>query len=117
MDTGISVGGVDLGTAVSLLGGAVAVVFAMTIFLAVIKSFLYICRPNEILIFAGRRHTLTDGSAVGYKVVRHGWAVRTPLLETVSRMDMRLIMVEVADAFGRRGCRSALTAGALCVTG
>ena len=28
-------------------------------------------------------------------MVRHGWAVRTPLLETVSRMDMRLIMVEV----------------------
>src|SRR5688572_9424136 len=96
METGIDVGGVDLGTAVSLLAGAVGVVVAMTIFLAVIKSFLYICRPNEILIFAGRRHTLSDGSSVGYKVVRHGWAVRTPLLETVSRMDMRLIMVEVS---------------------
>jgi flotillin len=96
METGIDVGGVDLGTAVSLLAGAVGVVVAMTIFLAIIKSFLYICRPNEILIFAGRRHTLSDGSSVGYKVVRHGWAVRTPLLETVSRMDMRLIMVEVA---------------------
>ena len=57
METGIDVGGVDLGTAISLLAGAVAVVFAMTIILAVIKSFLYICRPNEILIFAGPRAT------------------------------------------------------------
>ena len=96
METGIDVGGVDLGTAISLLAGAVAVVVAMTVVLAIIKSFLYICRPNEILIFAGRRHTLPDGSSVGYKVVRSGWAVRTPLLETVSRMDMRLIMVEVS---------------------
>ena len=77
METGIDVGGVDLGTAISLLAGAVAVVVAMTVVLAIIKSFLYICRPNEILIFAGRRHTLPDGSSVGYKVVRSGWAVRT----------------------------------------
>ena len=96
METGIDVGGVDLGHRGLLLAAAVAVVVAMTIFLAILKSFLYICRPNEILIFAGRRHTLPDGSSVGYKVVRHGWALRTPLLETVSRMDMRLIMVEVA---------------------
>ena len=65
METGIDVGGVDLGTAVSLLAGAVAVVVGMTIFLAVIKSFLYICRPNEILIFAGRRHCATSSPIFG----------------------------------------------------
>ena len=39
---------------------------------------------------------LADGSEVGYKVVKRGWALRTPLLETISRMDMRLFMVEVS---------------------
>ena len=54
--------------------------------------------PTRSLIFAGRKHRLPDGTAVGYKVVRRGWALRMPLLETVSRMDMRLFMVEVAVA-------------------
>ena len=105
MRTGIDVGGVDLGTAVTLLGGAVAVVVGMTIVLAIIKSFLYICRPNEILIFSGRKHTLPNGQSTGYKVVRRGWAVRIPILETVNRMDMRLFMVEVTvgNAYSKSG--------------
>jgi len=105
METGIDVGGVDLGTAISLLAAAVGFVIVLAVGIAIIRSFLYICRPNEILIFAGRRHTLPDGSSVGYKVVRRGWAVRTPLLETVSRMDMRLFMVEVGvtNAYSRSG--------------
>ena len=94
--TGIEIGGVSLGTALFLLAAAVGSVIALSLLMVVVKGFLYICRPNEILVFAGRRHTLPDGSPVGYKVVSRGWAVRTPLLETVSRMDMRLIMVEVS---------------------
>jgi flotillin len=37
--------------------------------------------------------------------VRRGWAVRLPLLQTVSRMDMRLFMVEVtvANAYSKAG--------------
>ena len=105
METGYEVGGVDLGTAVMLLAAAVGFVIVLAVGIAIIRSFLYICRPNEIIIFAGRRHTLADGSSVGYKIVRHGWAVRIPVLETVSRMDMRLIMVEVevANAYSRNG--------------
>ncbi|HET7747724.1 MAG TPA: SPFH domain-containing protein [Vicinamibacteria bacterium] len=105
MDTGVDVGGVDLGTAVLLLAGAIAAVIAFSILIAIIRQFLYICRPNEILIFAGRRHTLPDGSSVGYKVVRRGWALRIPLLENVHRMDMRLFMVEVSvsNAYSQGG--------------
>ena len=103
--TGIEVGGVGLGTAILVLGAAIGVVVALSVFVAVVKGFLYICRPNEILIFAGRKHTLPDGSATGYKVVRRGWAVRIPILETVNRMDMRLFMAEVAvtNAYSKNG--------------
>jgi flotillin len=96
---------VGLGTAVLLLAGSVAVVVGVAVFIAILRHFLFICRPNEILIFSGRKHHLPDGSSVGYKVVRRGWAVRTPLLETVSRMDMRLFMVEVAvtNAYSKAG--------------
>src|SRR5712692_3071602 len=103
--TGAEIGGVGLGTAIFLLGAAIGTVFALTLLVAVVKGFLYICRPNEILIFSGRKHTLPDGSSTGYKVVRRGWGVRIPVLETVNRMDMRLFMVEVAvtNAYSKTG--------------
>src|SRR5262249_12036471 len=103
--TGIEVGGVGLGTAVLLLAVAIGAGGALSLFGAVGKGFLYICRPNEILIFSGRKHQLPDGSSTGYKVVRRGWAVRIPILETVNRMDMRLFMVEVGvtNAYSKTG--------------
>src|SRR5712692_9700479 len=103
--TGAEIGGVGLGTAIFLLGAAIGTVFALTLLVAVVKGFLYICRPNEILIFSGRKHTLPDGSSTGYKVVRRGWGVRIPVLETVNRMDMRLFMVEVGvtNAYSKTG--------------
>jgi flotillin len=84
---------------------AVGSVIALTVFIAIVRQFLYICRPNEVLLFAGRKHRLPDGAEVGYKVVRRGWAVRIPILETVNRMDMRLFMVEVTvtNAYSKSG--------------
>ena len=101
----LEIGGVSLATAVTLLFLAVGSVIALTLFIAIVRQFLYICRPNEVLLFAGRKHRLPDGAEVGYKVVRRGWALRTPLLETISRMDMRLLMVEVAvsNAYSKGG--------------
>jgi flotillin len=87
---------IDMGTAMGLLCTAVSGVVVLSVGVAIVRSFVFICRPNEILIFAGRRHTLADGSSVGYKVVHQGASLRVPLLETVSRMDMRIFMVEVS---------------------
>jgi flotillin len=49
---------------------------------------------------------------VGYKVVRRGWAVKIPMLQTISRMDMRLFMVEVsvANAYSKGGIPLAVNA-------
>jgi flotillin len=101
----LEIGGVSLATAVFALFAAVGSVIGLTIFIAIVRQFLYICRPNEVLLFAGRKHRLPDGAEVGYKVVRRGWALRTPLLETISRMDMRLFMVEVSvtNAYSKGG--------------
>jgi flotillin len=101
----IEVGGVALGTAVSVLCMAAAALVLMAVALSIVRRLLFICRPNEILIFSGRKHKLPDGTVVGYKVVRRGWAIRLPLLQTISRMDMRLFMVEVsvANAYSKGG--------------
>ena len=94
----IELGGVAAGTAVSVLCMAATALVVMSIALSIVRRLLFICRPNEILIFSGRKHRLPDGTVVGYKVVRRGWAIRLPLLQTISRMDMRLFMVEVSVA-------------------
>jgi flotillin len=75
---------VGLGAAVGLL-----------VFIAFAKQFLFICRPQELLIFAGRKHRGDDGAEVGYRVVFGGRAWRVPVIESVDRMDMRAIPIDV----------------------
>jgi flotillin len=96
---------IDPQQAMLVLGAAAAVVVLFALFVFMLGRFLYVCRPNEILIFAGRKHSLKDGSVVGYKVLHGGRGFRVPLLETVNRMDMRLFPVEVAvtSAYSKGG--------------
>jgi flotillin len=103
---------VELKTAVGLICSAFAAVVAITVLMSIVRGLIYICRPSEILIFAGRKHRLPDGTEVGYRVVRRGWAIRLPLLQTVSRMDMRLFMVEVTvtNAYSKAGIPLAVQA-------
>lgn len=96
-------GGTDVASMV--LGGAVGVVLLFGLILLLLRSFLFICRPNEILVFSGRKHRLPDGTQSGYQILHGGRGFRMPFLETVSRMDMRLFPVEVAvhNAYSRGG--------------
>lgn len=71
--------------------GAIAVLIVLFY-----RYLLRICRPNEILIFSGRKHTSDDGRTVGYRVVFGGRGVRVPVVETVHRMDVSLISVPIA---------------------
>jgi flotillin len=72
--------------------GAAGVLLLLMIY----RSLLRICRPNEILIFSGRKHRTEDGSTVGYRVVFGGRGVRIPVVESVSRMDVSLLSVPIA---------------------
>jgi flotillin len=67
--------------------------------LSMAGNLLYICEPNEVLIFSGR-----SGSR-GYRYVRGGRAWRTPLLETVDRMDLTNMIIDlhVDGAYSRGG--------------
>ena len=78
-----------------VLGIAVAVVVFFGLFLVVLRKFLFICKPNEILVFSGRKHTLPDGTTSGFKILHGGRGFRMPFFEEVSAMDMRLFPVEV----------------------
>jgi flotillin len=99
-------------SAALLIGGAIAVVLGLAVLALIIQRFLYICAPNEVLIFSGRKTRLPDGSVVGFKVVQGGRAYRIPLLENVSRLDMRLFPVQVSvnNAFSKGGIALAIQA-------
>lgn len=95
----------SLDQAVLVLIGAVGVVVLFALTLVILRRFLFICRPNEILVFSGRAHTLADGTRSGYKILHGGRGFRMPFLETVSPMDMRLFPVEVRvhNAYSKGG--------------
>jgi flotillin len=95
----------DPPTLALILGSAVVLVLVLFAMTFLVTRFLYICPPSEIFIFSGKKHRLGDGSTVGFKVIHGGRAFRIPLLETVSRMDVRLFGVEVgvSNAFSRGG--------------
>jgi flotillin len=61
----------------------------------IISRLLYICSPNEVLIFSGGQRA-SQGRSVGYRVIKGGRAVRIPLLEAVDRMDLTNMPIEVS---------------------
>ncbi|HEX9620305.1 MAG TPA: flotillin family protein [Polyangiaceae bacterium] len=97
--------GVTPEAALLVLAAAIGVVVSVVLLAFILSRFLVICRPNEVIVLSGRRHRLPDGSVVGYKVLQGGRGFRIPIIEEVSRMDVRLIpvMVEVQNAYSRGG--------------
>jgi flotillin len=97
--------GVDPTFAWIVLGGVVGVLILIWLLSWMLSKWLVVCRPNEILLLTGRRHRLEDGTLVGYKVINGGRAFKFPVLETIARMDIRLIPIEieVKGAYSRGG--------------
>ncbi|MGI8936143.1 MAG: flotillin family protein [Phormidesmis sp.] len=69
-----------------------------------IKNLYYICQPNEVLIFAGGSQRSGDRK-VGYRLVKGGSSIRTPLLEKVMRMNLTNMIIElkVSNAYSKGG--------------
>ncbi len=71
------------------------IVIATLIILAFIKANLNICHPNEILVFSGRKRKLKDGTEVGYRVIKGGRGLKIPILESVTRMPLTTIPIDI----------------------
>ena len=97
--------GLDPGDLAIMLGSAIGLLFVLGIVMFTLSRLLFICAPNEILVFSGRKHLLPDGTTVGFKVIHGGRAFRVPLLENVARLDVRLYCVDVSvqNAFSKGG--------------
>ncbi|HEY9609555.1 flotillin family protein [Allocoleopsis sp.] len=80
-------------------------IFGLIVFVWFLKSFLCICKPNEVLILSGRKRRTKDGQEIGYRVLTGGRAIRIPIVETIKRMDVTTmpVRVEVKNAYAKGG--------------
>jgi flotillin len=82
-----------------LIGIAIFIgVIAFSAIIIFIKSNIVLCQPNELVVLAGRKRKLADGSKIGYRVLRGGRGFKRPMLESVARMSLNTISIELTLA-------------------
>ncbi|MEE9567607.1 MAG: SPFH domain-containing protein [Desulfobacteria bacterium] len=74
---------------------ALVVVIVFFISLGFTKAFLKICAPNEMLVFSGRTRRLSDGSTIGYRIIKGGRSFQLPIIETVKSMSLETMPIEI----------------------
>jgi flotillin len=87
-----------------LVVAAITILVVLGFIVYTLKNLLFVATPNQVLVLAGGTNRVAD-KTVGYRAVRGGRAVRMPLIETVSWMDLSNIPVEieVRHAFSKGG--------------
>jgi flotillin len=82
----------------------VVVVSAGAAAVGLASNLLYICEPNEVLIFSGRARETPEG-ARGYRIIKGGRGWRVPLIERVDRLDLTnmIIDIQVQGAYSKGG--------------
>ncbi|MCC6877685.1 MAG: flotillin family protein [Sandaracinaceae bacterium] len=91
---------------IAFLALACIALIAVIAFVMVMKNVLYVCQPNEVLVFSGWSKSRTaDGREVGYRILKGGRTTRVPLFETVDRMDLTNMIIElrVQNAYSKGG--------------
>lgn len=91
---------------VSTICASLAAAIGILIFIGIAKQFLFIGRPNELLVFSGRKRKLANGNEIGYReVIGGGRAWRIPVLEKVEGMQLTTIPIDihVSNAYSKGG--------------
>ena len=83
----------------------IVLILGILAILGIIRANLKICPPNEVLIFSGRQRRLDDGSKVGYRVIQGGRGFRIPIIETVDRLLLNTIPIDltVTNSYSKGG--------------
>lgn len=68
---------------------------ALLMILVFIKANMVICQPNEVVVLAGRKRKLPDGSVVGYRIIRGGRGFKWPFIESVKRLPLTTRTVDL----------------------
>ena len=66
---------------------------------AFIQNHIYICAPDEVLVFTGRSRTTPDGQVVGYRILKGGRSLRMPFVESCQRLSLVPLSVRRQETF------------------
>ncbi|MBT3220409.1 MAG: hypothetical protein HN348_15085 [Proteobacteria bacterium] len=69
-----------------LVAVLVATLLPLAVALLAVWQLRWVCPPDEILVFSGRKRKLRDGSVHGFRIVTKGQAIQIPILESVDRL-------------------------------
>lgn len=80
---------------------ALAILIALSLFL---RNYIKV-PPNQVAVISGRKHKLSTGEAIGFRLVRGGATFKWPLLERVDYLglDVLSIKVEIKKAITKEG--------------
>lgn len=87
-------------------GAGFVIALSILLFITVAKQFLFIGKPNELLVFSGRKRLLEDGNTVGYReMIGGGRSWRIPVFEKVDRMRLTTIPIDIriSNAYSKGG--------------
>ncbi|MEC4894783.1 MAG: flotillin family protein [Oscillatoria sp. PMC 1051.18] len=79
--------------------------FGVILIIWFLNTFMRICKPNEILVLAGRKRRTKEGQEIGYRIIFGGRTICIPILEQVKNMDLTTmpVPVEVRNAYSKGG--------------
>lgn len=85
-----------------MVGGIVLLV--LLFFVISLRNIIYICSPNEVLIFSGPSRWL-NRKRLGYRIVKGGRGFRIPLVTRVDRMDLSNMVIDLqaTNAYSKGG--------------
>ncbi len=73
-----------------LLAALVTVVVVMT----AVRNYVKV-PPNKVAVFYGRRHRTPDGRVVGFRLVTGGAALKWPVVENVTYLDLTIFPIDL----------------------
>lgn len=77
---------------ITLTVAVVGVLIVLLIF--GLRGTIYLCKPNEVLIFSGPTRRVAD-RLVRYRIIRGGLGYRVPLLERVDSLDLTNMIIDL----------------------
>jgi flotillin len=70
-------------------------VLALLLLIIFLKANIVLCQPNELVVIAGRQRKGKDGESIGYRVLRGGRGFKRPLMESVARLPLNSMSIDL----------------------
>ena len=78
----------------TFIGGGVAAVAAFVFVIAMLRSVIRVCPPDQVLVVTGAKTTIR-GKSYGFRLQRGGWTFVVPFFQSVQGLGLSTIPIDV----------------------